>query len=580
MSPGMVSEPVPAPARPLRRVRTLLAAGLLLGLAGTQFATAPSHLRAAGTEDDDGQWGQVMAPEPTPAQFTTEALDAIAAPAPAAADGTTGVSGPTSFAGTLPANTDFQLRFDSSVDAASRSVLNAAAGVWSAVLATKVPITVDVTMQPMGSGLLGSAGPTSAFYGRSSFPRQDVLYPVALANQFAAKDLDTAQSDIAVTLSSNFGWDKSLDGSAPGQSLLTVAIHELGHGLGHTSWVRDEGAGLVVGYQVGGQTLALVYDTFVKTSSGTGLLGAVGDLLASLVTSPLYWSGPNGVAANGGTRPRLYAPSSFESGSSVGHLDEGSFPGELMTPDLHDTERIFSVSSRTQAVLADIGWTLQSTSSTSGTTSLSTSGKAAFVKAIVTDFLGRAATSAEVDQWVGFLNAGGTRGQVADAFAYSDAWVGVIVDGLYQSTLGRLPDAGGRAYWVGVIKSGASPADVASQFYASAEYFTRSGGTVTAWIKDLYREVLGREADSGGLAYWAQRTVAGGRTPVARDFYQSVESRRTRVEGLYRKLLGRGPDGAGLGYWIGVLADGRDVELAKVLAASDEYLSRAIKRFT
>ena len=81
-------------------------------------------------------------------------------------------------------------------------------------------------------------------------------------------------------------------------------------------------------------------------------------------------------------------------------------------------------------------------------------------------------------------------------FTRSDEWVSVLIDGYYRSTLGRAPDPGGRAHWIATIKAGMKPADVAARFYASAEYFQRSGGTNEAWVTDLYAE------DADGNVWW------------------------------------------------------------------------------
>jgi hypothetical protein len=121
---------------------------------------------------------------------------------------------------------------------------------------------------------------------------------------------------------------------------------------------------------------------------------------------------------------------------------------------------------------------------------------------------------------------------------------------------------------------------VAAEFYASDEYFWGAGGTNHRWVEDLYRQILRRPADPGGLQHWAGRADAGtARSVIARSFYQSSESRRTRVDSLYRSLLGRAPDAAGARHWVAVLANGRDVELAAFLASSTEYFHRAKQRF-
>jgi hypothetical protein len=71
-------------------------------------------------------------------------------------------------------------------------------------------------------------------------------------------------------------------------------------------------------------------------------------------------------------------------------------------------------------------------------------------------------------------------------------------------------------------------------------------------ISDLYKEVLGREADQGGLDYWVS-------TPhdidtIREEFMKSDEfNTKMRVEAitaLYKELLKRDPDEAGLKYWV------------------------------
>lgn len=204
-------------------------------------------------------------------------------------------------------------------------------------------------------------------------------------------------------------------------------------------------------------------------------------------------------------------------------------------------------------------------------------GHEAFVGALYRDFLGRSASAADVRYWTDQLAAGKSRQWVAANLAASAEWIGSVVDGYYTDTLGRPADAAGRAYWTSVLRSGRPVAHVAAEFYGSAEYRQRvAGGDVTAWVRDLYRTLLGREGDAGGVAYWT-RAVASGvpYATVALDFYQSEESCRARVTHLYRALLGRDPDPVGLASWPAVVRARGDLSLAADLAASQEYFDRA-----
>jgi hypothetical protein len=210
-----------------------------------------------------------------------------------------------------------------------------------------------------------------------------------------------------------------------------------------------------------------------------------------------------------------------------------------------------------------------------------TSPQEAFVRALHEDFLGRPAGDVEIARHLSALAGGRSRADVVREFAGSDEWIQALVDGYYRSTLGRPADPAGRAHWIEVIRRGVAPATVAADFYASDEYHRRVGGTDRAWIEDLYRELLHREPDAAGASYWVGQLAAGvPRRDAALAFYQSLESRLTRVTGLYQALLGRDPDKAGRAHWAGVLADGHDLRLAVDLATSDEYYARAGERAT
>ena len=211
--------------------------------------------------------------------------------------------------------------------------------------------------------------------------------------------------------------------------------------------------------------------------------------------------------------------------------------------------------------------------------SIADSPQGRFVQALHHDFLGRAATGAEIRSGVDRLARGTHRAAIVEDFATSDEWIAGLLGRYYRDTLGRAPDAGGLEYWSEVLRTGTPAADVAAYFYASDEYYRRSGSTDRGWVTDLYRALLQRNPDDAGLDHWTAVLSRGvPRSTVALDFYQSLESRRTRVAGLYRSLLGRSPDAGGHTYWADVITDGHDIRLATFLASSDEYYRRAGRR--
>jgi hypothetical protein len=201
-----------------------------------------------------------------------------------------------------------------------------------------------------------------------------------------------------------------------------------------------------------------------------------------------------------------------------------------------------------------------------------------FVRALSVDFLDRPATDDEVSRHAGAMARGESRASVVAAYAGSDEWVSALVTGFYESTLGRQPDADGLQHWIDAIADGMAPAEVASHFYGSTEYFTASGDS-EAWVRDLYREIVRREPDAEGLGHWSGQADDGvPLATIASSFYGSPESRQTRVTGLYAALLDRAPDAGGLAHWTERLLDGHDIQLAVVLAVSPEYHQLAQQR--
>ena len=199
-----------------------------------------------------------------------------------------------------------------------------------------------------------------------------------------------------------------------------------------------------------------------------------------------------------------------------------------------------------------------------------------YLDSVYTLFLKRNATSAEDVKWADEVQSG-KRYAVTSALAVSDEWAGVRVNDLYRKVLGRDADAAGRAFWVKKIAAGMRLEDVAAAMYASPEYFQRKGGTYKGFISGLYSDILHRKADSAGLTHWTGllQWQLISRQGAAANFYASIESRRDRVTTLYKEILGRGTDTAGRDYWAKQLLTMGDVVLASQLASSLEYFKNA-----
>lgn len=192
-------------------------------------------------------------------------------------------------------------------------------------------------------------------------------------------------------------------------------------------------------------------------------------------------------------------------------------------------------------------------------------------------FLQRTPIQADHARWLAVADRSGV-GAAATGMARSAEYSGLIIDDLYRRVLGREPDAEGRRYWLDQLASGVRIEAVGIHFYGSSEYYAATGGP-EGFVRALYKNLLHREPDPEGYAYWVSRLRAGTATPpdVATGFYMSVESRRDRVTRLYQAFLGRNPDRAGRDYWAQRLVGTDDIMLAVELSVSDEFYRRYLK---
>ena len=314
------------------------------------FLLAPPSLRAQG-EDYGAYYGITCATRDTAEVFR---------PAPAAF-----------LNGSAVVNTVFELSFTDEVPAVAQAAIRFAADVWGSYLDSPVPVRVTVDWADrMDNRLLASAGPSTLFRDFIG-GEPGVWYPVALAEAVAGRDLNaTDDADINVTANSTANWYFGTDGQTPRNriDLVSVMLHELGHGLGFLSSVdtiNDDQ--LSVGF--GGRFI--VYDLSLETDDGVPLTdpglftNPSSELLVAVSNNNLVFAGPEARQANGDADVPLFAPATFDVGSSVSHLSESRYPpgteNALMTPFLSAGEAVHDPGPVTLGLFADLGWPLDLT---------------------------------------------------------------------------------------------------------------------------------------------------------------------------------------------------------------------------
>ena len=182
--------------------------------------------------------------------------------------------------------------------------------------------------------------------------------------------------------------------------------------------------------------------------------------------------------------------------------------------------------------------------------------------------------------WTTALNSGTPRIAVANAITSSQEYRSGLITDAYAAYLGRGPDSAGLQFWLRNMGAGMTIEQLDSGFIASDEYWAAAGGTSADWVRALYADVLGREADASEVAFWVGRINGGAtRVQVAMGFLLSTEYLSSVVADYYGRLLGRGPDPSGLASWVSAIQHGaRDEQIVGGIVASEEYWTNESSR--
>ena len=195
------------------------------------------------------------------------------------------------------------------------------------------------------------------------------LYPVALAEKITGVSINTdLQGDISLAVNSSINWYLGTDGQVPAQKydLITVALHEICHGLGFFDSFNTDGTTGSWGIS----SIPMIYDTFVENSNGSRLtdtlkfLNNSTNLRSQLIGNQLYFNGPllrkySDSQHYSILKAKLYDPSIWDAGSSISHLEKTialSQENSLMAPFIDLGEALHDPGKYTFSILGDLGW--------------------------------------------------------------------------------------------------------------------------------------------------------------------------------------------------------------------------------
>jgi uncharacterized protein (TIGR03118 family) len=102
---------------------------------------------------------------------------------------------------------------------------------------------------------------------------------------------------------------------------------------------------------------------------------------------------------------------------------------------------------------------------------------------------------------------------------------------------------------------------------------TVPGGSNARFVDRIYQDLLGRQADAGGLAFWTGQMDQGmTRAQVVSAIENTVEFQTGVVQKAYQQFLHRAADQGGLSFWVSFLQQGNTVEQMEAgLVGSAEY---------
>ena len=248
--------------------------------------------------------------------------------------------------------------------ATERAATEFALQLWSNKLAGKVPIDIQVDLKPKDPTVLGS----SYYQPQFGSNQTQTYYSSSLWNQLVGYDATTSR-DIRIEMNSIFSWYYGTDGNPPYNKYdyISTILHEVNHGLGFADNIDDKtGKFLILHWEDEKWYYVSWPGAFDRQlfqgTSGTNIPDLTEAQRKAVVISNNLYAGRPGsklLAANGGTRVKMYAPYIYNSGSSVSHWDESvTFKTFMKYSNVPGTSGVcHTINAYEIGMLVDMGWT-------------------------------------------------------------------------------------------------------------------------------------------------------------------------------------------------------------------------------
>lgn len=192
------------------------------------------------------------------------------------------------------------------------------------------------------------------------------------------------------------------------------------------------------------------------------------------------------------------------------------------------------------------------------------------------ELLGRPIDDSGLQFFTTFAAANGRQATVR-AIETSVEYRTLVVRNLFRQLLNRDPDAGGLNFFVAALGNGATVEQVTSVIVTSPEYFQKRGNNSNeTFLRSVYQDLLQRDADPNGLSFFLQVLAQPGanRSSVVDQFFTSQEYLEKVVQREFRRFLDRDADANGLAFFVAALrANARREDIIASVLGSDEFFN-------
>jgi len=254
-----------------------------------------------------------------------------------------------------------QFTLSGNLNATQKPPTEYALAIWSDNLAGTVPVRINVDSKDLGNtGIIGQSWRMTMAQNTGQVPTSptDTWYPGALWNQLVGYSALSGYN-IKLEMNSQFSFYYGTSGNPSYSQIdwITTMLHEVNHGLGFFPICQSNGS-----YSANSATPNPgIFDRqLFQGIDGPCLVDlSQADRAALVKSNNLYAGAPDShLLAAHGSRVKMYAPTSYSSGSSCSHWDSYQTFTTFMKYYIDWGWKWHTVTTREMGIFLDMGWTI------------------------------------------------------------------------------------------------------------------------------------------------------------------------------------------------------------------------------